>query len=723
MNTETDMLNGTYELIEKIGSGGGGDVYKAFHTRLKIEVIIKKIHDNILNYVNTRAEADILKNLKSPYLPKVLDYIETKNGIFTVMEFIPGNTLKHYLDEGKHFSQKEILKWSRQLTEAVDYLHTRQPAIIHSDIKPENIMLTPSGDICLIDFNISMSAEKGKAVAAGVTNGYSPPEQYPERKVNPVKNMGKEVYEDAVKTVITENEITILEENAKTVMLKNQVINETSVLSEKAPTVLQKSDNPVVLIDARSDIYSMGATMYHLLTGIKPEPSTGKVTPLAEYKNVKISDGMLYIVQRCMEKKPEKRFQTAEDMLKALMKINRLDRRYKAFRRKQEFSYIFVMLMLSVSIIAVRTGIDVLAQEKEEKYDILMKQAAAYMESEQYEKIEEIYEEAVKLFENENEAYRMYALALYKQQNYKDCINFMNVTVETNIYLIKNNEMAELYSIIGNCYFELGQYEQACRYMEKAIDINDTDRIYYRDYAVFLARNGDMEMAGQIVEICMEKGITGADLSYVNAELCFMEEKYEEAAINAEDVAAKAEDEYLKMRAYVIAAQSYSQLSETDKSYSDKSIEILKEAVENLNETYTIELLNMLAQEYIDNDMNKEAIETIDRIIEKGMGTYSLYYSRAILYQKEDEFEKADSAYKQISDLFGESYEIYKRLAFLEADKQTAIENSHRDYSLFKTYYDKSVELYRNTADMEADMEMENLNILYEDIKAGGWLN
>lgn len=752
MNAEPDILKGTYEIIEKIGSGGGGDVYRAFHTRLKVEVIIKKIHNNILNYVNTRAEADILKNLKSPYLPKVLDYIETKDGVFTVMEFIPGNSLRQYLDEGKRFSQKDIIKWSRQLAEAVKYLHTRNPVIIHSDIKPDNIMLTPSGDICLIDFNISLSAEKGKAEVAGITNGYSPPEQYPKKKeegAKPPRNKNKGSHADDEKTVMSgqkaaslteektsimgENELTGLIDEDTVVMVEEETTTltdedtdimedkETALIPEDTPTEMIRSDKPVVLIDARSDIYSMGATIYHLLTGKRPESSLGKVTPLTEYKNIKISDGMLYIVQRCMEKKPEKRFQTADDLLKALTKINKLDRRYKSFRRKKEFSYIFVMILLSASVIAVKTGIDTLAREKEEKYDLLMNQAAEYIENEQYERVKEVYDEAVKLFENENEAYRMYALALYKQRDYEACTEFVRDMVETNSQLIKDNEMAELYSIVGNSYYELGKYEPACRYMEDAIKINDTVRNYYRDYAVFLARNGDMETAGQVVEICMEKGISGADLSYVNAELNFMEERYDEAVKNAEDVVATAEDEYLKMRAYVIAAQSYSQLSQTDKAYVEKKIKILNEAVDTLDETYTVALLNMLAQEYIDNDMNIEAIETIDRIIERGMGTYSLHYSRAVLYQKEDEFEKADSAYKQIIDLFGENHEIYKRLAFLEADKQMSRENSERDYSLFKTYYDKSVELYASDASTEADVEMDSLNILYEDIKAGGW--
>lgn len=705
MDTELDILKDTYEIIEKIGTGGGGDVYKAFHKRLRTEVIIKKVHSNIVGKVNTRAEADILKNLKSPYLPKVLDYIEVNGSVFTVMEYIPGKSLQKLLDEGESFGQKRVLKWARQLAEAVNYLHSQNPPIIHSDIKPDNIMLTPDDDICLIDFNISLSAEKGKAAVAGITNGYSPPEQYPER-FRKAGTVQKKKEDEA--TVLMGDEATVLMEDTPTEVLKDNVV--------------PKANPNVVLIDARADIYSMGATIYHLLTGKKPETSLGAVTPVGAVKEKKISEGMIHIVSKAMEKNPARRFQSAEDMLKMLLNIHKMDKRYKSFRRSREIVYSLLVILLSASIISIKFGIDKLEQEKEEKYTELIVQAGDYIESEQYELVEGVYKQAVKLYSDRNAAYHQKALALYRMENYESCIQFISDYVLTNSKLPLDDDMAEIYYILGNSYFETENYASADIYFHKAININDGIGKYYRDYAVSLARNGETEQAKMIVEEAIAKGLSESDLHYVNCELSYMESDYQGAVSEAKLAVDMSEDDYIKARAYIIQSKSYKEMSKTDASMVDANINILKEAADKLPASYTIAVLNMLAQEYIDSDRNTEAIAVLNTLINNGQGTYSLYYSKAILYQKEQNFAGAYGVYEEMIDRYGENYEIYKRMAFLEAEVQMSLENKNRDYKKFVGHYEKACELYTEVSEKKPDDEMNTLKILYEDIKAGGWL-
>lgn len=172
------VINGTYTIMEEIGSGGGGVVYKAYHERLKIQVVVKQIKENVKGILEGRAEADILKRLKHMYLPRVYDFLEDDGEIYTVMDFIPGKSLDKVLMETKEIPPKQVLKWANQLAEALDYLHSQNPPIIHSDIKPANIMLTPEGDICLIDFNISLVFDNSMRTSTGISGGYSPPEQY-----------------------------------------------------------------------------------------------------------------------------------------------------------------------------------------------------------------------------------------------------------------------------------------------------------------------------------------------------------------------------------------------------------------------------------------------------------------------------------------------------------------------------------------------------------------
>lgn len=705
MDTELDILKDTYEIIEKIGTGGGGDVYKAFHKRLRTEVIIKKVHSNIVGKVNTRAEADILKNLKSPYLPKVLDYIEINGNVFTVMEYIPGKSLQKLLDEGQRFGQKRVVKWARQLTEAVKYLHSQNPPIIHSDIKPDNIMLTPTDDICLIDFNISLSAEKGKAAVAGITNGYSPPEQYPKsfRKITTVQ---KRKEDEA--TVMIHDEATVLMEDTPTEVLKKEPV--------------AKMNPNVVLIDARADIYSMGATIYHLLTGKKPEMSLGPVTPVSAVNEKKISEGMIYIVSKAMEKNPAKRFQSAEEMFKILQNIHKMDKRYKSFRRRKEIVYSLLVILLSASIISVKFGIDTLEQEKKEKYAELIIRAGDYIEKEQYELVEEVYEQAVELYADRNEAYHQKALALYKMEEYEMCIQFVYDYVLENTKLPKNDDMAEMYYILGNCYFEMDNYASADVYFRDAIKINDDIGKYYRDYAVSLARNNEIDKAKTVVEEAIEKELSESDLHYVNCELCYMESDYQMAVSEGKMAVEMSQDDYIKARAYIIQSKSYKEMSKTDISMIETNIAVLKEAADILPASYTIAILNMLAQEYIDSDRNEDAIETLDTLIDNGQGTYSLYYSKAIIYQKEQKFDEAYTVYNEMINKYGENYEIYKRMAFLEAELQMSMANKDRDYKKFVFYYDKASELYAEVSDKQPDDEMNTLKILYEDIKAGGWL-
>ena len=170
---ENSSLN-TYKIVRKLGEGGGGIVYLAYHTRLQKQVVLKEIK-NSHKIKNCRREVDILKGLHHTYLPEVYDFIEIDGHLYTVMSYIPGKSFQQLVQEGHRFKQSQLRRWGMQLCSALDYLHNQKPPIIHSDIKPANIMLTPQGNICLIDFNISFFLD-GTAIV-GYTHGYSSPEQ------------------------------------------------------------------------------------------------------------------------------------------------------------------------------------------------------------------------------------------------------------------------------------------------------------------------------------------------------------------------------------------------------------------------------------------------------------------------------------------------------------------------------------------------------------------
>ncbi len=170
-------MQNTYTNIVEIGSGGGGTVFRAYHVRMQKYVVLKKIHDSIQNNIDIRSELDILKNLRHSYLPTVLDFFEDNGSIYTVMDYIPGESFESMLRRGVRFPQAKVVKYAAQLGEVLTYLQEQPTPIIHGDIKPANLMLTPEDNICLIDFNISTMQNGTSYQNMGYTAGYASPEQ------------------------------------------------------------------------------------------------------------------------------------------------------------------------------------------------------------------------------------------------------------------------------------------------------------------------------------------------------------------------------------------------------------------------------------------------------------------------------------------------------------------------------------------------------------------
>jgi serine/threonine protein kinase len=171
-----EILEGRYQVLEEIGQGGTGIIFKAFHLTLQKYVVIKLVKENFVGSINERSEVDILKNLHHQYLPQVYDFIQSGQTVYTVIDFVDGYSLKEYLDVGNVFEEPILKQWLLELLDVLSYLHTRNPAIIHSDIKPANIMITPDGHICLIDFNVSLDGYDTNQIR-GFSKRYAATEQ------------------------------------------------------------------------------------------------------------------------------------------------------------------------------------------------------------------------------------------------------------------------------------------------------------------------------------------------------------------------------------------------------------------------------------------------------------------------------------------------------------------------------------------------------------------
>lgn len=351
------VIGSTYEIIKQIGSGGGGNVYLAEHIRLGKLVVLKADKRRITTRPELlRREVDILKNLRHSYIPQVYDYFAENDITYTVMDFIEGESLDKPLKRGERFSQPQVIKWAKQLLEALCYLHSpihgNPPrGYVHSDIKPANLMRTPQGDICLIDFNIALAL--GEENVVGHSEGYASPEHYGlDYSTFGGEQTSREAETDALddteetETEIQTEETETIDGETETILLAQGSKNEVSRQS--------RSSYKKIVPDVRSDIYSVGATLYHLLSGRRPAKFADKVVPLSAKE---FSPQLVKIITKAMNPNPDLRYQTAEDMLGDFKSLWENDPRTKRWKRQNRIAGAIFAVMLCAGAATAFVGL------------------------------------------------------------------------------------------------------------------------------------------------------------------------------------------------------------------------------------------------------------------------------------------------------------------------------------------------------------------------------
>ncbi len=753
MQKYLEMMQDTFKDITQIGSGGGGTIYKAYHKRLDIEVVLKKIHTSQLKSIDHKAERDILIKLKNDYIPQIYDFIEYGDDVFTVMEYIPGQSFAQLLEQKKQFSQKDVAKWLEQLCEVVDYLHSQKPAIIHCDIKPANVMLTPQGNVCLIDFNISgVKSEEGIATI-GYSNGYAPVEQFavvarrlekskgmmnavsPQIKTLNIKDYDKtevaDCYDDKTevidfdddKTEITEG---LFAEKGSQQKIKSSLMRIFSDEEWELAKNTEKSVGKNLMVDEKTDIYSVGATMYHILTGVKPQPFFKQQIPILSI-NPNVSESLVYVIQKAMELNPNKRFNNSHQFLKTVRNMSTVDKRYKGLVRKQILTFLTTIILTAASAITVVIGQQVMKEERNDTYEAFIEEMQTARNEQGYEKVEEIYEKAVGLLPENQEAYYEMSMAYYEQKQYDKCIVFLSEDVFTNGEVEIDNNYGRFYYINASCYFEREDYSSAISYYKEALKLQAEETLYYRDYVIALAREGRISEAEKILEEAVNRGISGDVISLLNGEIALLAGNYSDSEKHLKTCIEETKDDYMKLRAYTKLDDVYS-LSLAEEEQYDIRITYLKEVLDALPAKYQVTLLERLAQVYIDYSDVKErelncqnAIDVFMKMEELGYATFTSKYNIAVLYEKKGDYSSALKQLNTMLDNYPDNYNIYKRLAFVELEIQGTKLNADRNYESFVEYYEKAVSLYQENAQGD-DVEMLSLQQLYSDVMANGWL-
>lgn len=345
------IIAGLYELKSQIGAGGGGIVYLGRHMRLEKDIVLKADKRSLSTAQNVlRREVDMLKGLSQTYIPQVYDFVQQDGVVYTVMDYIQGESLDKLLDNGQKLPQPMIVRWACQLLEALSYLHSRPPhGILHGDIKPANIMLKPDGDICLIDFNIALALGENGAVKVGFSRGYASPEHY----ATEYAGGGRAA---AVKKVSGKRKTTESDLTETMPVSKTMTMGSTSLPQSSSP-----GGRDAVLLDVRSDIYSLGATLYHMISGHRPAQDALKVAPLEEKD---CSPAVAAIIRKAMSPEPERRYQTAEEMLKAFRSLFQTDERVVRHKRQTMLSAAVISAMFLAGGACTFAGLKQLEQRQ-----------------------------------------------------------------------------------------------------------------------------------------------------------------------------------------------------------------------------------------------------------------------------------------------------------------------------------------------------------------------
>lgn len=368
------VIAGIYEIQEQIGAGGGGIVYRGRHQRLDKQIVLKADKRTLDTKPETlRREVDMLKGLSHTYIPQVYDFVQENGVVYTVMDFIDGESLDHLLNRGQALSQPQVIRWACQLLEALVYLHGRPPhGILHGDIKPANIMLRPNGDICLIDYNIALALGEDGAVRAGFSRGYASPEHYGIEYISgrrqaawrtskepPKSESDKNSWQTTeIEKTVRESEFGQTEETVK----EEEGSESRSARSGLSGTGSTTGSGKTVLLDVRSDIYSLGATLYHLISGRRPAQDAPEVEPLGPEV---CSPAVSRIIEKAMSPDPETRYQTAAEMLTAFRRLHRDDIRVRRHRRREAVTAAVLSVMFLCGGAGTFVGMRQLEQTQE----------------------------------------------------------------------------------------------------------------------------------------------------------------------------------------------------------------------------------------------------------------------------------------------------------------------------------------------------------------------
>lgn len=614
-----DILDHKYKILNKIGQGGMSTVYLAMNEKANKQWAIKEVRkqgEENFGIVKQAliVETELLKTLRHKYLPAIADIIEDEDTLIIVMDYVEGRTLSAMLEEQKTIPQDKAVLYAIQLCEVLSYLHSQNPPIIYRDLKPANIMIKPDDTITLIDFGTARRYNSNNIADTTClgTRGYAAPEQY-----------------------------------------EGADIGQT---------------------DERTDIYNLGATLYHILTGRSPAQPPYEIRPIRTW-DVSLSSGLEKIVLKCTNKDPEKRFRNCEELKQALENYTHLDDIYLKKQKRKIALFSFNICIMLLSLCSIIFFINKTKRDNNFKYNDYLREAATqisltYHDADIDSDIVEIYRKAIEMDAHKSEAYiRLLDYYISKGQIKNGILAISAMISSGNGNLIENSDilykMGMLHFLYNVANEDIVDYEIAYGYLSNV----DTDLYPMAEYYA---------------------GVAHA-LSSINIDWTSLVEKLD----MIETFLPSIEDEEEKINNYFTLANIYRNnalvIDKTGVNSYVKAIEVLNKAED------------LLTSSYIDKDISEKYIGQLK------------YYLADSLYRAGLGSDKKDR------DLLLSSIDYYKEyVEYVDSTESITYRNRIGDIYRQLAMYHKAEEEYESIIEDYPENELAYLNytsMLLNDLK------
>ncbi|MDA0764044.1 MAG: protein kinase [Proteobacteria bacterium] len=406
-----------YKIIKKIGSGGMGDAYLAEHEVLETKVAIKSLHSNLVNdesfRTRFRTEAKVHAKLDHPNIVKLIDYKESKEGLFLIMEYVEGKQLDDYIyNDSGPIPEKELLPLFAQILDAISHAHEK--GLVHRDIKPANVIIS-KGKIKVLDFGIAkeLSTESG-LTKTGVQVGtpmYMSPEQ---------------------------------------------------VNGEK--------------IDKLTDIYSLGVTLFYMAAGKPPYENSNAIKmgiriisepfPTAKEFYPGVSEKIETIINKATQKKKTNRYQSCEEFKKALNAPSQQTTVQIKNPLEDDLpgqdpvsKKVLIRAFIALAVIFVVYLFSQMGDSGEEDdYESYYQSAKQYQEDESYQSAINDYNKCIAIYPDRDSIFAFIAQCYYEQQDYENAIRNFSKAID-----FSNSQNADYFFGRGNANYKLEKLDDAIK--------------------------------------------------------------------------------------------------------------------------------------------------------------------------------------------------------------------------------------------------------------------